>query len=192
MLIKSSLLFTLDLRILGISRIEEIVENFSSKRRERGKKIRSARISISSIRFNPPLKLFQTRHRGCSSRSSRLLVVSRLSFRLALPLREIHDRSISFEWTENENAWSGRGKMKSYAVLSTLIGGKGLVRETYLSRRRGEREKRKKERKNDRSSGSRYKCTKNRLRSRLEHSRCRGVRTLERSKGGAGGFLLPL
>lgn len=82
--------------------------------------------------------------------------------------------------------------MKSYAVLSTLIGGKGLVRETYLSRRRGEREKRKKERKNDRSSGSRYKCTKNRLRSRLEHSRCRGVRTLERSKGGAGGFLLPL
>lgn len=82
--------------------------------------------------------------------------------------------------------------MKSYAVLSTLIGGKGLVRETYLSRRRGERGKRKKERKNDRSSGSRYKCTKNRLRSRLEHSRCRGVRTLEnvRKEGRAGFFFL--
>lgn len=78
----------------------------------------------------------------------------------------------------------GGEKMKSYAVLSTLIGGQRARFERDLLIEEGG----KKEKKNDRSSGSRYKCTKNRLCSRLEHSRSKNARTFERRRPS----LLPL
>lgn len=150
-----------------------------------GEKIRSARDCLprSSIGFNSSLKLFQTRHRLLSCSSPRRL--SRPSSSSRVPSARDSRRSTRVQSRSNEpKMGEGGGKMKNYAVLSTLIGGQRARFERDLLIEEGG----KKEKKNDRSSGSRYKCTKNRLCSRLEHSRSKNARTFERRRPS----LLPL
>lgn len=101
MLVKSSLLFTLDLRILGISRIEEIVENFSSKRKGRGEEnsICSDLDLVDTIQ--PTLETFSNSSSRllfslfASPRRLEALLSSRAPF--ARDSRRSTQRSISFE-----------------------------------------------------------------------------------------------
>lgn len=135
MLVESSLIL---IRILGISRIE-------SKKQQR-EKIRSARDCLprSSIGFNSSLKLFQTRHRLLSCSSPRRL--SRSFSSSHVPSARDSRRSTRVQSRSNEpKMGEGGGEMKSYAVLSTLIGGQRARFERDLFIEKGGK-KRKKER----------------------------------------------
>lgn len=147
-------------------------------------KIRSARgcLPRSSIGFNSSLKLFQTRHRLLSCSSPRRL--SRPSSSSRVPSARDSRRSTRVQSRSNEpKMGEGGGKMKSYAVLSTLIGGQRARFERDLLIEEGEKKKKRTIDRVARDINARKTgCARD--------SSTRGVRTLERSKGGGRLFFL--